>query len=70
MIGHADSVGRTAFNDSLSLKRADAVRRILIQAGIRAGKIDTVGRGSREPLVPTAEGVSEPRNRRVEIIVW
>lgn len=69
VIGHTDSVGTAAYNDSLSLKRAEAVRRMLLQAGVSARSIEVAGRGSRELLIPTQEGVSEPRNRRVEINV-
>lgn len=69
VIGHTDSVGNTAYNDALSLKRAEAMRQILIDAGVPAQLIRTAGRGSREMLVPTDAGVSEPRNRRVEISV-
>lgn len=69
VIGHTDSVGTATYNDTLSLKRAEAVRRILLQEGISAVSIDVAGRGSRELLVPTQDGVSEPRNRRVDISV-
>lgn len=69
VIGHTDSVGTDEYNDALSLKRAEAVRRILVEAGIAAILIDVAGRGSREMLVQTKAGVSEPRNRRVEINV-
>ncbi|MGZ5178139.1 MAG: OmpA family protein, partial [Burkholderiales bacterium] len=60
-------VGTDAENDVLSLKRANTVRDLLIQIGIRAGALEVVGRGEREPLVRTADGVSEEKNRRVEI---
>ena len=69
VIGHTDSVGTDAYNDKLSLQRADAVRDALIARGIPAGDIVAEGRGKRDPLVATGEGVSEARNRRVEIIV-
>jgi outer membrane protein OmpA-like peptidoglycan-associated protein len=45
------------------------VREELLKLGIAPGRIRTAGRGEREPLVPTADGVAEPRNRRVEINV-
>jgi outer membrane protein OmpA-like peptidoglycan-associated protein len=67
VIGHTDRVGTDAENDVLSLKRANTVRDMLIQIGIRDGAIEVVGRGEREPLVRTADGVSEEKNRRVEI---
>lgn len=69
VIGHTDRVGTVSYNDALSLRRAETVRRILVQAGITAATIDAAGRGSRELLVPTDDGISEPRNRRVEINV-
>ncbi|MGE5090229.1 MAG: OmpA family protein [Candidatus Levyibacteriota bacterium] len=69
VIGHTDSVGSDAYNDKLSLQRADAVRDALIQRGIPAADIVAEGRGKRDPLVATGEGVSEARNRRVEVIV-
>jgi outer membrane protein OmpA-like peptidoglycan-associated protein len=69
VIGHTDRIGTIAYNDSLSLKRADAVRQILVRAGISILLIDVAGRGSREMLIQTEDGVAEPRNRRVEISV-
>jgi outer membrane protein OmpA-like peptidoglycan-associated protein len=67
--GHTDRVGSDAENDKLSLQRAEAVRAMLIQRGIQASFIRAVGRGEREPLVPTPDGQAEERNRRVEVIV-
>jgi outer membrane protein OmpA-like peptidoglycan-associated protein len=67
VIGHADRVGSFEHNDALSLKRAAAIRDLLIEIGIPRAAIEIIGRGEREPLVPTADGVSEERNRRVEI---
>ena len=65
--GHTDSVGSAESNDRVSLARAEAVREILVQAGVARSVIAVVGRGKRELLVPTADGVAEARNRRVEI---
>jgi outer membrane protein OmpA-like peptidoglycan-associated protein len=69
VIGHTDLVGPDPSNDALSLQRAERVKSILAGMGIPAERILTAGRGRREPLIPTADGVSEPRNRRVEINV-
>jgi outer membrane protein OmpA-like peptidoglycan-associated protein len=69
VIGHTDRVGSDSSNDALSLRRAELVRRELVNRGIAPENIQASARGEREPLVPTAKGVSEPRNRRVEIIV-
>jgi outer membrane protein OmpA-like peptidoglycan-associated protein len=67
--GHTDRVGTDTDNDRLSLERAEAVREMLIQMGIKASFIRAVGRGEREPLVSTPDEQPEPRNRRVEVIV-
>lgn len=67
--GHTDRVGSVADNDRLSLQRAEAVRTMLVQNGIKATFIRAVGRGEREPLVATADEQPEARNRRVEVIL-
>ena len=69
VVGHTDAVGASQINDPLSQQRAEAIRSGLIRNGIAPENIMAVGRGKRELLVPTADGVAEPRNRRVEIIV-
>lgn len=69
VIGHTDRVGGAEANDRLSLKRAELIRGVLVDSGVDAGKLEVVGRGERDPLVPTADEVDEPRNRRVEIDV-
>ncbi len=69
LIGHTDTVGGDEFNDRLSLERAKVVKQLLIGLGFDAAHISVAGRGKRELLVPTADGVAEPRNRRVEVLV-
>jgi outer membrane protein OmpA-like peptidoglycan-associated protein len=69
VIGHTDRVGAVPYNDTLSLRRAERVRDELVKVGIAADRIRVEGRGEREPLVPTADEVAEPRNRRVVINV-
>jgi outer membrane protein OmpA-like peptidoglycan-associated protein len=68
-IGHTDTVGDAATNDRLSAQRAERMKGFLVEIGIPAERIHTAGRGERELLVPTADNVEEPRNRRVEINV-
>jgi len=67
--GHADRSGPEDYNMALSLRRADAVREALIGGGVTADQITVSGRGEEEPAVPTADGVKEQANRRVEIIL-
>jgi len=67
--GHADRSGSESYNMALSLRRADAVRAALIAGGVSADAITVAGRGESEPAVPTPDGVKEPANRRVEIIL-
>ncbi|SFV16066.1 Outer membrane protein OmpA [Pseudoduganella namucuonensis] len=69
VIGHTDRVDTAAFNDALSLKRAEHVKLLLIEAGVPADSISVSGRGEREPVVATSDGKAEQRNRRVEIRV-
>lgn len=67
--GHTDRQGPLEANDALSLERAQAVRALLVERGFNAERIEAVGRGEREPLVPTDDEVVEPRNRRADIEV-
>lgn len=69
VVGHTDRTGSLAYNDALSLRRAERVRERLIQVGIPNEHVRVAGRGEREPLVATDDEVAEPRNRRVEITV-
>lgn len=69
VIGHTDAMGATEFNDKLSLQRAEKIRDELIRRGIPAASIAIAGRGERELLVPTEDGVAEEQNRRVEISI-
>ncbi|HET8586041.1 MAG TPA: OmpA family protein [Casimicrobiaceae bacterium] len=69
IIGHTDAVGSDQYNDALAKKRADAVKAMLVARGIAQDDIVAIGRGKRDLLVPTPNGVAEPRNRRVEIVV-
>lgn len=69
VIGHTDLVGPDPSNDALSLQRAGRVKSMLVGMGVPAERILTAGRGRREPLIPTANGDIEPRNRRVEVSV-
>ena len=67
--GHTDSVGDKAYNEKLSIRRADAVRDKLVERGINKELIFVYGRGENDLLVKTKDNRHEPRNRRVEIMV-
>jgi outer membrane protein OmpA-like peptidoglycan-associated protein len=67
--GHTDTTGDPAGNDRLSLDRASQVREGLVAQGLPVGNARVTGRGQRELRVKTGQGVSEPQNRRVEVIV-
>jgi OOP family OmpA-OmpF porin len=67
--GHTDKSGPETYNMALSLRRANAVKDALVREGVPATAIAVIGRGESQPLVPTADGVREPQNRRVEIVI-
>jgi len=67
--GHTDRAAESDYNDTLSLKRAQAVRKLFVARGLPPESVLAAGRGEREPLVASADGVREAQNRRVEITV-
>ena len=67
--GHTDTSGPEAYNMALSLRRANAVKDALVREGVPAASIAVIGRGEQGLLVKTGDGVREPQNRRVEIVV-
>lgn len=67
--GHADRSGSDDYNLNLSLRRADNVKAALMARGVQEGGISVAGRGEAEPAIVTDDGVREPANRRVEIIL-
>ena len=66
--GHTDTVGSDAYNMRLSRRRAESVAAKLEKDGIASSEIEIVAKGKRDLLVPTADGVREPQNRRVQIV--
>jgi iron complex outermembrane receptor protein len=66
--GHTDTVGSDAYNMRLSRRRAESVAAQLERDGIASNEIEIVAKGKRDLLVPTKDGVSEPQNRRVQIV--
>lgn len=64
--GHTDNVGRPAANLTLSTKRAEAVRRRLIEKGVAPERLDAVGFGDRRPIADNATAAGKAENRRVE----
>lgn len=69
VIGHTDTSGTPAYNQKLSLRRADAVRKALTAKGVPAKLITVEGKGETQLLVQTAENVREPSNRRAQILI-
>ncbi|MGH7187026.1 MAG: OmpA family protein, partial [Pseudomonadota bacterium] len=67
--GHADRAGPDDYNTALSLRRSNAVRDALVARGIDGARISVGGRGEADPAVATADGIKEPANRRVEVII-
>jgi outer membrane protein OmpA-like peptidoglycan-associated protein len=67
--GYTDLSGTAAYNQRLSVRRAQSVEAELVRDNVPRNEISIHGYGESNPLVPTADGVREPQNRRVEIIL-
>jgi outer membrane protein OmpA-like peptidoglycan-associated protein len=67
--GNTDLAGTNPYNFVLSRRRAETVRNYMVARGIDAGEIRIDAHGKTEPAIRTADGVREPRNRRVEIVI-
>jgi len=66
--GYTDLSGSPGYNQRLSERRAAAVAGALEKFGVPRSDMAVIGRGENDPRVPTAKGVREPQNRRVEIV--
>ncbi len=69
IIGHTDAVGDEEYNYRLSLKRARAVHDLIVDKAPWVTRVFVQSHGENDPLVPTADNIAEPRNRRVEILI-
>jgi outer membrane protein OmpA-like peptidoglycan-associated protein len=67
--GFTDKQGSYKYNLALSLNRAAYVKSLFVKSGIDGKSITILPLGETNPLIPTEDGVAEPRNRRVEVIV-
>ena len=68
-IGHADSIGSDAYNQRLSVRRAESVKAYLVSKGIEANRIYTEGKGEKQPVADNKTREGRAKNRRVEIEV-
>jgi OOP family OmpA-OmpF porin len=68
-VGHTDSVGSDAYNQKLSVKRADAVKAYLVSKGIEKNRVYTEGKGEKQPVADNKTSAGRSKNRRVEIEV-
>jgi OOP family OmpA-OmpF porin len=68
-VGHTDSIGTEAYNQKLSLRRAEAVKAYMVSKGIEANRIYTEGKGEKQPVADNRTAEGRAKNRRVEIEV-
>ena len=68
-VGHTDSVGSDAYNQKLSVKRADAVKAYLVSKGIEKNRVYTEGKGEKQAVADNKTAAGRAKNRRVEIEV-
>lgn len=69
VVGHTDLSGSNAYNDELSMRRAEAIADLMVRLGIETNQITIRAEGETNPLLPTDDGVRSPQNRRVEVTV-
>ena len=69
IVGHTDSTGGAHINDPLSLNRANAARDYIFNQGVRGPRIQTEGRGAREPVASNESAWGRAKNRRIDIFV-
>jgi outer membrane protein OmpA-like peptidoglycan-associated protein len=69
VLGHTDNVGAASYNQDLSYRRADAVARELISAGVSASRVQAIGRGESQPVASNLTAEGRQQNRRVEIVI-
>jgi OOP family OmpA-OmpF porin len=68
-VGHTDSVGSDAYNQKLSVRRADAVKAYLVSKGVEKNRVYTEGKGKKQPVADNKTAEGRAKNRRVEIEV-
>jgi OOP family OmpA-OmpF porin len=68
-VGHTDSVGTDAYNQRLSVRRAEAVKAYLVSRGIERNRVYTEGKGEKQPVADNRTSEGRAKNRRVEIEV-
>jgi len=68
-VGHTDSVGADAYNQKLSVRRAEAVKAYLVSKGIEKNRVYTEGKGEKQPVADNKTKEGRAKNRRVEIEV-
>ena len=68
-VGHTDSVGSDAYNQKLSVRRAEAVKAYLVHKGIEKNRVYTEGKGKKQPIADNKTAEGRAKNRRVEIEV-
>lgn len=67
--GFTDSIGSASYNQKLSDRRANAVRRALIEFGVEANRVNAFGYGELHPVSTNSTAIGQQRNRRVEIVI-
>jgi OOP family OmpA-OmpF porin len=68
-IGHTDSIGSDAYNQKLSVRRAESVKAYLVSKGVEPNRIYTEGKGEKQPVASNKTAEGRQKNRRVEIEV-
>ncbi len=69
IVGHTDNIGPAAYNEQLSVRRADSIKELLVKSGVDPSKITLLGMGERSPAAENSTPEGRAKNRRVVIML-
>ena len=70
IVGHTDNVGDAAYNDRLSVRRAESAASYMYEQGLKPSRVQTMGKGETDPIATNETEAGRQANRRVEVVIY